>query len=107
MVWVGLGVGCLSAALQRRQQQHSAPCYISCPANPLPPATPSIPSHKRALCVGSLGEMGFSHDVASAAADASGCDVSAAAALLMEGGLCMGVKPVSVTGWVPAPCFAC
>lgn len=43
-------------------------------------------------------DMGFDPDVASAAAESSGCDVSTAAALLMEGTLAPGMKPVSVTG---------
>lgn len=42
--------------------------------------------------------MGFGEGAAAAAADAAAADVSAAAAALMEGGLCAGVKPVSVTG---------
>jgi hypothetical protein len=42
--------------------------------------------------------MGFETFQACAAADASACDLSIAAALLMEGRPCGGAKPVSVTG---------
>jgi hypothetical protein len=48
----------------------------------------------------SLLEMGFDDPTAGKAADAAACDVSMAAALLMEGRLFGGVKPVSVTGCV-------
>ncbi|KAI3424983.1 hypothetical protein D9Q98_008364 [Chlorella vulgaris] len=54
--------------------------------------------HKRAVCLASLLEMGFDDPTAGKAADAAACDVSMAAALLMEGRLFGGVKPVSVTG---------
>lgn len=55
-------------------------------------------SHKRSLCVASLVDMGFDPDLAMAAAESTGCDLSAAAAALMEGTLGSGTKPVSVTG---------
>ncbi|PRW45578.1 DUF4207 domain containing [Chlorella sorokiniana] len=54
--------------------------------------------HKRSQCVTSLMDMGFDPDLAMAAAEATGCDLSAAAASLMEGTLGTGTKPVSVTG---------
>ncbi|KAL4444642.1 hypothetical protein ABPG77_002459 [Micractinium sp. CCAP 211/92] len=54
--------------------------------------------YKRSICVASLVDMGFSPTAAAAATEATGCDISAAAALVSEGGLIMGSKPVSVTG---------
>lgn len=54
--------------------------------------------HKRSLCVTSLMDMAFDPDLAMAAAESTGCDLSAAAAALMEGTLGSGTKPVSVTG---------
>lgn len=66
---------------------------MSSPPCLLPPC-----SHKRSLCITSLMDMGFDPDIAMAAAEATGCDLSAAAAVLMEGTLAGGSKPVSVTG---------
>ena len=42
--------------------------------------------------------MGFDGETADAAANASGCDASKAVAMLMEGVVCTGTKPVHVTG---------
>lgn len=62
------------------------------------PRISRVCSHKRSLCVTSLMDMGFDPDLAMAAAASTGCDLSAAAAALMEGTLGSGTKPVSVTG---------
>lgn len=57
------------------------------------------PRHKRSICVSTLLEMGFPAARAADAADAAGCDISAAAALVSERGPFTISKPVSVTGW--------
>ncbi len=59
------------------------PCSMH--ANPSKPA--DCCRHKRKSCIASLTEMGYGPADAAAAAEAAGCELSAAAGLLLDGGL--------------------
>jgi hypothetical protein len=48
------------------------------------PGAPPV-RHKKRLCLATLRDMGFDGDVAAAAAEAAGCEPSAAASLLTGG----------------------
>lgn len=84
----------LQVAARERERLEHEEAYLQMGDAPLR----LMKDHKRSFCVAQLLDMGFDTSLGAAAADASGCDVSIAAALLMEGALLMGTKPVSVTG---------
>ena len=97
-VLLGIGTSSLSVVMP---QPHSAATFFgtnaALPAAALLPLSARGCRYKRSQCITSLTEMGFDEATAAAAAEASGCEPTAAATLLMEGGSAIaGGTPASV-----------
>lgn len=85
-----------AAAAERQEQQQEA--EIQAFLDMSDTSISLLKQHKRSFCIASLLEMGFDGSTAEAAANAAGSDASKAVAMLMEGAVCRGTKPVHVTG---------